>query len=57
MSRLTDELPINRQLFSRAQPPEHTDEVVAALAGDAHVIQKSGKAPRVAELRREYGLA
>jgi len=41
--------------LKKSESPEYLGRAVAALAGDARVMRKSGKAFHVGELAREYG--
>ena len=41
--------------LKRSESPEYLGRAVAALAGDARVMRRSGKAFHVGELAREYG--
>lgn len=42
---------------SRGWSPEFNGQLVAALAADAHVMRKSGRALDIAEVANEYGIA
>ncbi|QGW82821.1 SDR family NAD(P)-dependent oxidoreductase [Variovorax paradoxus] len=44
-----------RPALARTESPRYLGRAVAALAGDAGVMQKSGGVHRVADLAREYG--
>jgi hypothetical protein len=44
-----------RPALARTESPRYLGRAVAALAGDADVLRKSGEALRVADLAREYG--
>jgi NAD(P)-dependent dehydrogenase (short-subunit alcohol dehydrogenase family) len=44
-----------RPALARTESPRYLGRAVAALAGDAQVIEKSGGVHRVADLAREYG--
>jgi NAD(P)-dependent dehydrogenase (short-subunit alcohol dehydrogenase family) len=44
-----------RPALARTESPRYLGRAVAALAGDAEVLRKSGEALRVADLAREYG--
>lgn len=44
-----------RPALARTESPRYLGRAVAALAGDAHVLRKSGRVLLVAELAREYG--
>jgi NAD(P)-dependent dehydrogenase (short-subunit alcohol dehydrogenase family) len=46
-----------RPALARTESPRYLGRAVAALAGDAQVIEKSGGVHRVADLAREYGFA
>ena len=41
--------------LKKSESPEYLGRAVAALAGDAHLMRRSGKAFHVGELAREYG--
>ena len=41
--------------LARTESPRYIGRAVAALAGDARVLEKSGRVHRVADLAREYG--
>jgi hypothetical protein len=41
--------------LENSESPEYLGRAVAALAGDAHLMRKSGKAFHVGELAREFG--
>lgn len=44
-----------RPALARTESPRYLGRAIAALAGDAGVMQKSGSVHRVADLAREYG--
>jgi NAD(P)-dependent dehydrogenase (short-subunit alcohol dehydrogenase family) len=44
-----------RPALARTESPRYLGRAIAALAGDADVLRKSGEALRVADLAREYG--
>ena len=44
-----------RPELARTESPHYLGRAIAALAGDPHVIDKSGEVLRVADLAREYG--
>ena len=44
-----------RPALARTESPRYLGRAVAALAGDARVLEKSGEVLRVADLAREYG--
>ena len=44
-----------RPALARTESPRYLGRAIAALAGDARVMQKSGGVHRVADLAREYG--
>ncbi|AGU50076.1 NAD(P)-binding domain-containing dehydrogenase/reductase [Variovorax paradoxus B4] len=44
-----------RPALARTESPRYLGRAVAALAGDAQVLEKSGGVHRVADLAREYG--
>ena len=44
-----------RPELARTESPRYLGRAVAALAGDARVLEKSGEVLRVADLAREYG--
>ena len=46
-----------RPALARTESPRYLGRAVAALAGDAAVLEKSGVVHRVADLAREYGFA
>ncbi len=46
-----------RPALARTESPRYLGRAVAALAGDARVLEKSGGVHRVADLAREYGFA
>ena len=41
--------------LKKSESPEYLGRAVAALAGDARLMRRSGKAFHVGELAREYG--
>jgi hypothetical protein len=41
--------------LARTESPRYLGRAVAALAGDAQVLSRSGQVLRVADLAREYG--
>jgi NAD(P)-dependent dehydrogenase (short-subunit alcohol dehydrogenase family) len=43
--------------FARSESTEYIGRAVAAMAGDADVMRKSGRIHFVADLAREYGFA
>jgi len=45
----------SRGELARTESPRYLGRAVAALAGDARVLEKSGEVLRVADLAREYG--
>lgn len=44
-----------RPALARTESPRYLGRAIAALAGDARVMDKSGEVLRVADLAREYG--
>ena len=45
----------DRPSLARTESPRYIGRAVAALAADPHVLEKSGRVHRVADLAREYG--